>query len=386
MTDRELREIKRRFRPDKCNAARVVGAYVNSNKEIVYKINQPLGLSEEETSEKLLSVMKKVLSGNMGTSVSEIEFSTHQVESSEEHKLLMELRGSELRDTSSLDRFYKRVAESVKLESNFVILLLHDVYDVYKKSSDGESADSTEMFSYITCAICPVKDAPESLTFREADSLFHTAGGAATLASPELGFVFPAFDDRTTNIYGALYYSRSRTESQPELTKAIFGCDAPMPQAIQKATFNDSLTEALSEECTLEVVRAVHAAVADMVTAHKESRDPEPLTINKNTVKTVLEAVGVEPEKIDRLSEAMDESFGLGADLAPKNVVAYNKFDMKMPEVKISINPEYANLVSTRELNGETYLTIKVTGPVELNGIVINCAPSDKDEESDGEG
>ncbi len=384
MIDRELREIKRRFRPDRCNAARIVGAFVNSNKEIVYKINQPLGITESDASEKLLSVMKKVLSGNIGTGLSEIEFSTRAVEAGEEHRLLMEMRASALKDASVLDRFYKKVAGAVKLEGNFVILLLNDVYDVYTKTSDGEQGESNEVFSYLTCAVCPVKDAPDSLTFREADSLFHTSGGAATLASPELGFMFPAFDDRSTNIYGALYYSRSRTESRSEFTNAVFGCDAPMPPTIQKATFNDSLSEALSESCTLEVVRAVHAAVGEMVEAHKESRDPEPLTMNKNTLKTVLEAVGVEAEKIEKLGAAMDESFGLGANLAPKNVVAYNKFELKMPEIKVNISPEYRDYVTTREIGGEQYLMIRITGAVEVNGIPINClkkAPGEGSEE-----
>lgn len=372
MTDRELREIKRRFRPDRCNAPRVVGAFINENKEIVYKINQPLGISESDATEKLLGTMKKILTGNIGTGVAEIEFSTRQVEVSEEHKLLMTLKGTGLKDTEALDAFFRKVAESVDLKGNYVILLLNDVYDVFKKSSDGESADSTEVFNYIACAICPVKDAPEALTFKEADSLFHTSGGAAILSSPELGFVFPAFDDRSTNIYGALYYSRSKSEFRGEFTNAVFGCKAPMPPAIQKATFSDTFSGSLGEECTMEVVKAIHAATCDMVEAHKESRDPEPLTLNKNTVSTVLEAVGVDAEKVEEFGKAMDESFGLGANLAPKNLVSYNKFELKMPEIKINVSPEYRDFVTTREIGGERYVMIKVTGPVEINGIAVN--------------
>lgn len=373
MTDRELREIKRRFRPDKCNASRVVGAFVNANKEIVYKINQPLGITESDASEKLLGTMKKILTGNIGTGVNEIEFSTRQVEASEEHKLLMSLRSTALKDAEVLDALYKKVAASAELEGNFVILLINDVYDVFKKSSDGEGSDSTEIFNYVACAICPVKDAPELLTFKEADSLFHTSGGAAILSSPELGFVFPAFDDRATNIYGALYYSRSKSNRKGEFTKSVFGCEAPMPPAIQKATFNDTVSEALAEECTLDIVKAVHAAVGDMVETHKESRDPEPLTLNKNTVSSVLEAVGVDAEKIESFRKEMDESFGLGANLAPKNLVNYNKFELKMPEIKVNVSPDYRDYVTTREIGGEKFLMIKMTGPLEVNGIIVNC-------------
>ena len=323
-------------------------------------------------SERLLSIMKKALSGNVGIAQSQLEFSTKQVSDSEEHKLLMTLRSTELRDTGALDDFYTKVAESLDLEGNYVVLLANDLYDVFSKGSDGEMGDSTERFSYLVCAVCPVKDAPETLTFREADSLFHAAGASGILSSPELGFMFPAFDDRATNIYGALYYTRSRSKAYPEFTARVFGCESPMPTAIQRVTFNDNLGAALSEDCTIEVVRAVHAAVGEMVEAHKESHDPEPLLITKYTVKTLLESCGVPEEKIEKMTEEMDASFGVGAGLTPKNLVAYNKFEVKMPEVKINLSPEYRDLVSTRMINGEKHLVIKVTGPVEINGITVN--------------
>ena len=372
MTDRELRELKRRFSPEKCNISRIVGCYINSNKQIVYKINQSLGLGDSSVSERLLGVMKKALGGSIGVQQNEIEFSTHQVESGDEHKLLTALRSSSLRDAEALDRLYNKIADSLDMETSYAVLLANDVYDVYTRSSDGEGSDSTSVFSYIVCAICPVKDAPEALTFREADSLFHTAGADGILCSPEIGFTFPAFDGRATNIYGALYYTRSRSSSYSAFTEAIFSKPAPMPPVVQKANFSDALSSALGEECTLEVIKAVHAAVGEAVEAHKESRDPEPLTLTKHTIGEVLTAVGVDPDKNERFAENIDELFGKGANLTPKNVVAYNKFDLKMPEVKISVSPEYRDLVSVKEINGERHVTIKITGPVEVNGILLN--------------
>ena len=372
MTDKELRELKRRFSPEKCNIPRIVGCFINSNKKIVYKINQGLGLCDTAVSERLLGTMKKALSGSIGTQQNQIEFSTRQVESGEEHKLLMALRASGLKDNDALDRFYERVAGALDMESSYAVLLANDVYDVFTKSSDGEASDSTQLFSYIVCAVCPVKDAPETLTFREADSLFHTSGSASVLCSPEIGFTFPAFDGRATNIYGALYYTRSRSQSYSSFTEAVFAKPGPMPPVVQKANFSDALSSSLGDKCTLEVVRALHAAVGEAVEAHKESRDPEPLTITKHTVGEVLTSVGVEPETAEKFAENMDELFGKGANLTPKNVVSYNKFDLKMPEVKISVSPEHRDLISVREVNGEKHITIKVTGPVDVNGIALN--------------
>lgn len=372
MTERELREIKRRFRPERSNIPRIVGCFVNGNKQIVSKISQSLGLGESSVSEMLLGVMKKSLSGSLGTNLTEIDFSTKEVSEGEEHALLMQLRKTELKDAEVLDKFYSRVIESVKFDGNFVILLANDVYDVHTHTSDGEGGESYSQFSYIICAVCPLKDSPEALSFREADSLFHTAATMALLSSPEIGFMFPAFDDRATNIYGALYYTRSLTDAYPEFTKNVFGKGAPMPPKAQKATFSALLYDTLGEECDVNLVRSVHAQVAEMVEAHKESRDPDPLVITKSTAKSLIENCGVSEEKVEKFCAAFDEGFGKNAALTPKNIVSHKKFDAEMPEVKIKVSAEHRDIVTTQVINGEKYIMIKVTGPLEINGISVN--------------
>ncbi len=375
MTERELREIKRRFRPEKSNIPKIVGCFVNGAGVIISKISQPIGLTSDNIlSEKLLGVMKKTLSGTLGSNLADISFSTKQVTESDEHSLLMTLVKSRLSDEEALDKLYTRITESVKFESNYVILLASDVYDVVSHSADalGESLESSEQFSYIVCAVCPVKSMPEALSFKEADSLFHTVTASALLSSVDLGFMFPAFDDRKTNIYNALYYTRDLAASYPEFTERIFGCESPMPPKLQQSTFGGCLAGALSEECSLDVVREVHSQIAEMIESHKESRDPEPLMITKETVKSVLRSSGVDEEKVEKLGETMDECFGVNAELAPKNIVKVRQFEVKTPEVTVKVSPEHRDLVTTQTVNGVKYVMIRVDGGVEVNGINVS--------------
>ncbi len=372
MTERELREIKRRFRPERSNIPRIVGCFVNGNGQIISRISQSLGLSDEAVNEKLLGVMKKSLSGGLGTNLTEMSFSTKEVSESEEHALLMQLRSSELKDEEALNKFYNKIIQSVKFEGNYVILLANDIYDVSSRYSDDEAGESYTQFSYIVCAVCPLKDSPDALTFREADSLFHSSTAAALLCPPEMGLMFPLFDDRAANIYGALYYTRSVAESYPDFTQNIFGKGAPMPPKTQKATFSGLLSDTLGDECDLNLVRSVHAQVAEMVEAHKESHDPEPLVITKTTAKNILENCGVGEEKVEKFCEAFDEGFGKNATLTPKNIVSHSKFDAEMPAVKIKVSADHRDIVSTQVINGEKYIMIKVTGPLEINGINVN--------------
>ncbi len=372
MTERELREIKRRFRPERSNIPKIVGCFVNTNKEIVYRISQSLAMTDPAVSEKLLSTMKKTLSGSLGTNLTDIEFSTKDVSESPEHKLLMRLKDSRLEDKDALESFYKEVAEGAGIEGNYVILLASDVYDVPTKSNDGLCEDSFTQFSYIIASICPLKEPAEALTFKESDSLFHYRDASALLSPPELGFMFPSFDDRCANIYSALLYSRSIARDTGDFAERVFKKQAPTPPKQQKESFGEALREVLGDECSFEVVRSIGTQVDELIETKKEARDPEPLTITKALAKTILANCGIDEEKTEKFGEAMDERFGVNAELVPKNLLSQNKFELKTPEVVVKVDPEHKELVTTQVIGGTKYIMIKVTSGVELNGIDLS--------------
>lgn len=372
MTEKELREIKRRFRPERTNIPKIVGCFVNENKQIISRISQSIDAGGSVLSEKMLGVMKKTLSGSLGTNLNDMPFSSNQVLEGAEHKLLTALLKSGLSDENALSSFYGKVIESINLDSNFAILLANDIYDVPSYSKDGEARDSGETFSYLICAVCPVKNMPEALSFKETDKAFSVFSAASVLRPAELGFMFPTFEDRRTNIYNALYYTRSIAENYPLFVENIFGQQAPMPPKAQKTAFSGCVSSALGEECSFQVVNTVHTIVSEMIKEKKESRDPEPLVITKETVKSMLADCGVADEKIEKVGVQFEESFGVNAELSPKNIIATTKFEVATPDVSIKINPDNKNLISTQVIGDAKYLMIRVTGTVSVNGININ--------------
>ena len=371
MNEKDLREIKRRFRPDKSNIPNIVGCFVNSSGQIISRFTQSILLSENDESEALLGVMKKTLSGSLGTNLVDIEFSTKDVLESEHHKLLIALRDTHLKDEAALTAFYNKVTESVHMNSNYVILLANDIYDVYTKEGDEESGSSTT-FSYVVCSICPLKDTDSGLFFRESDKLFHSIASNAVLTRPVLGFMFPAFDERAANIYHALMYTKDISSSHDEFVARVFGKqEAPMPAKIQKSTFDYCLKEALGDECSLEVVKSVSLQVAEMIEEHKELKIPEPLTLTKATVKGILENCGIGEGTLEKLGEKLDESYGKNAELPPKNIVVASKLDIVLPDVKITVKKDKADLVTTQVIGGKKYVMIEATEGVEVNGVPI---------------
>ena len=383
MNEKEVAELRRRFRPDKSNISHIRGCYVGEKREIISQFNQSMGLMPQEEAETLLGVLKKTLSGTLDKNLIDITFETKQVVEGDEHKLLMALRSSALRDDGAVQEFFQRVIQSLELEGHYLILLAHDTYDVPYRSRDGEKqADaSSEAFSYILCSICPVKQTKPALSYYVYENEFHNRAADWIVSPPELGFLFPAFDDRSTNLYDALYYSRDVAENHKEFVDAVFRSEIPMPAAEQKETFQSILGDALSDACCYEVVQAVHGQLCEMIEEHKANKEEEPLVVSKHVMRRVLSDCGVDHCRMEAFEAQYDAAFGADADLSPGNLVDPKQMEVRTPDVTIRVNPARSDLVQTRVINGANYILIRAEEGVEVNGVAVRF-PKESAEEA----
>lgn len=159
MNEKEIGEIRRRFRRERSNMAAIYGCYVNAQNEIISEFKQSTAMMSENEADKYYALLKKVLSGGVGRNLIDITFRTSQVADSEEHKLLMTLRESALKDEEARHKLYQKIMDNVHLSENYLILLGCESYDVPFKGKDGEtdSGRSEDTYTYFVCAVCPVK-------------------------------------------------------------------------------------------------------------------------------------------------------------------------------------------------------------------------------------
>ena len=379
MNDKEIAELRRRFRAEKTSISRIRGAYVNEKREIISEMDQSVAMMTETEADEILSLLKKALSGKVDTNLLDIHFTTQQVMESPEHKLLCNLRETALQDEEVIHQFYKKIIDSLELEGNYMILLAYDCYDVFSYRKDGAKDDeSSEMFRYILCAICPVKMAKPTLSYYVRENCFRNVVADSVISPPALGFMFPAFDNRSTNLYGALYYTRATDNSHKEFTEAIFNTGAlPMPATEQKETFRSVLADSAGDACSLAVVRSVHAQLHQAMEEHKISKEPEPLTVDKYAIRDMLGFCGVPEENIEQFEEKFDKGFGQNAALSPRNIVETGKFEVRTPDVVVKVDPAHTDLVETRVIDGVKYVLIRADGGVEVNGIDVRIENED---------
>lgn len=374
MNQKELSGLRRRFRPEKSAISHIYGCYVNGSREIISYLDEPMGMMPQEEAEKYLGLLKKALSGTLGRNLVDIVFSTQQVMDSDEHRFLMGLRDSQLKDGALRQSFYDKVIASLDMDgSNYLILLAHDAYDVPYKGRDGELQDdaSDTVFSYIICCVCPVKDGKLELGFFSGENEFHSCAANQIVAPPELGFLFPAFDDRAANIYNALLYSKKADQLHQEFINAVFRTEPPLSAAEQREAFEGALTGALEDACSIEVVQAVHERLRDQIVQHKETKDPEPLALTAGDIGNILRDCSVPEERVSAFLERCGERLGANVVLNPVNLIESGKFEVETADAKLSLDPEHSYLLEMRVIDGRQYLLFPADS-VTVNGLPVH--------------
>ena len=373
MNKKEISEIKKQFTPANCAITRICGCYVDGEKNKKTKLKEAfLSLSEEEAF-KYFEIFRKTLSGTIGKNLINMEFPLEQEKEGGTQEFLLRLRESKLQDDALVDEFYDRVIDSYDYGENYYIILIHAVYDIPGKSSDGlEMFDaSDEIYDHILCSICPVKLSKAGLCYNAETNHIEDRIRDWLVEMPELGFLFPVFNDRSTDIHGILYYSKNAEQLRSTFVDQLFGCEVPLSAGGQRDTFNTLVEETLGEDCAYDTVMNIHEKLNEWVESQKDSPDPAILT--KPEVKRLFEECGVEEEKLEDFDARYEATAGEDASLMAANITNTRRMEIKTPDVVIHVDPDRAELVETRVIDGRRCLVIPMEDNVEINGIRVTA-------------
>lgn len=373
MINSEVLEIRKQFKHENCAITKVSGCYVDGEKTIKTKFTESFLCMPEEETFKYFEIFKKTLSGTIGKNLINMEFPTETEFNGGTQESLLKLRDSELKDDSLLDEFYEKVIQLYDYTGNFLILLLYAAYDVPGKTNDKLMMEdaSEEVYRYILCSICPVNLSKPGLSYNTDTNLIQKRIQDWVVCPPCNGFLFPAFNDRSTDIHSILYYSKDSEKLHHEFTDQLFGCELPLSAGEQKETFQALITETLGEDCEYEIVKNIHEKLNEIIEEHKLQEIPEPLVLDKKEVKNLFTDSGVEEERLEAFDENYEKMAGDRTSLLAANLTNTRAFEVKTPDVIIKVNPEHTELVQTKLVDGRRCLVIEITDQVEVNGIAV---------------
>lgn len=370
MKKKEIMEIKRRLKKEGCTFTRMCGCYVDAEKNKVVTFGQTFLNLEDEEFYKYLEIAKKVLSGNVGNNLLTLDIPLEEESAGGRQQFLMGLRESKLKNADLMDRFYDMVIDSYDYAGNYLIVVFHDAYDVMTKTTDNNKLDeSEEVYEYLLCAICPVSLSKPGLGYRADENRIGPRVRDWVVGAPDTGFVFPAFNDRTTDIHSLLFYTRDTKEPHSEFMENGLGCGTKRTATEQKNLFSHIVKHALGDddENSNDVLLDLQQKMSDYMEEQELFVDEETgVILEGDELAKLMENTGISDDAASTIQEAYRESF---SDQLPE--VAH-LIDTKSLEANARVREEEELRAQVEELKQQVALQ------------QTNTTSSDDDETDDG--
>ena len=320
MKKKDILELKKRLKKDKCTFTKVCGCYVNGEKNIILNFNETFLNLEEDEFFKYLEIAKKTLSGTIGNNILELDFSNEE-NTNNKQQFLLKLRNSKLKDELILNDFYKSIIDNYNYEGNFLILLFHDAYDVITKTSDNLKLDeSEEVYEYILCAVCPVSLSKPGLGYFEKDNKIAAIDRDWVVEAPSLGFIYPAFIDRSSDVNSVMYYTKNVKNPQTEIMNYVLGCNSKQTATEQKETFTNIIHNAVgaNEKESEHIFMEIQETLNNLIDEHNIINDnnAESIILTKEVVQDILSENEIAEDIAAKIEESYTEIFDDAPPLA----------------------------------------------------------------------
>ena len=373
MKKKDILELKKRLKKDHCTFTKMCGCYVNGEKNIILNFRETFLNLEEDEYFKYLEIAKKVLSGTIGNNILELNFPPNENLENEKQLSLIQLKKSQLKDDALLQDFYKSIIDSYDYTGNFLILVFHDAYDVITKTTDNSKIDeSEEVYEYILCAICPVSLSDPGLRYFEEEKKIKPRIRDWVVDAPTLGFVFPAFINRGSDVNSVMYYTKNAKDPHTELMEKALGCSSKQTATIQKETFQTIIKDYINtdEKKAEKTFIEIQENLNTMIDEHNEiydDTDGEPITLTQKDIQNLLIESGVPEESTIKIEKSYLENFGedlpLAEHLIDSKILKANAQKKKEEQLEKQVEILQTRLEQVKQeaaVDNETHLSTEV--------------------------
>ena len=406
MIKSEINEIKFLFDSiEEQGIYRLAGCYVNAEKQKVQTFNEKFYNLPEEEMHKYLEIFKKTLSGTPGKNLLDMSFIDQSTDDASSGKgLLKKLVSSELEDESVLDGFFDKVIENYNYVGNYLVLVIFQSYDVPGVTSDGIELEdaSEEVYSFALCSICPMKLTKPGLGFDDDLGEIHTLKQLFAAELPETGFLYPAFNERSSDDTEVLCYSKKADVLQDAFLEKVLGVPTSLPAKQQKEGFTEFVSDVLGDEADFDTVLTLQENLKDTVKQIKAESAGNAVYFDKDTMRGVFEKSGVSEDSLEKFDRKFDDQFDMerlhsrknesgiideeidnspAGDYVPTaqveeklfadNVAPTRSLEVRNKNMVLRVNSNHTDILEARVIDGRKCIVIEVTDDLTVNGVPV---------------
>lgn len=371
MNKKEVTEIKKNFNED-CGfftMNKVLITMVSGDGDILFTKRPTMFSMTERELDMYYTMLRNVLSTKVGRNLIQYTFKDDDDGKTARGKLFAAVL-TNLNEDNAMADYVNHIVDSVVYSGPYAVITAHCTYTVrHKHKDDTINDDSNEDYNFIIAAFCPANTVDSGFSFNNATGDFSTESDPKLYISkkPTDGFIYPAFNNRTSDVNSIMYYTKSPKDMNTSIVEFTLGATYTMSPVQETDTFNYLITQTFGDDTNYQLIYMLNEKLNAQYDAYKD--DSDPVLVGVNEISTMLESIGVEPADVEKFRN-MYSLFCDGMTFNVVNLICKN-IKFKTTEGSISINSGFGDKVSPVVVDGAK--SIKVS--TDDTKVVVNDIP-----------
>lgn len=326
----------------------VYAFYVNNENEMIWSSVKKFYNMEDEDKFRHSAIINKVFPASIGKDLLPV-----QIKYSENIANLRNAWKENEDDVlNAMEDIKDTIMSSYSSTDPYYATISHVLYDVPTKASDGAVLeDENTLFDTLIFALCPAKLSAPALGYDDEE--VHNLSRRWTVGAPVCGFMYPSFSDRGEDVNEAAFFIK-KGQGYNTLHTLFEVNEDTVSAEEQKIAWNGILSEL---ELSTEEASAINESICEYANEHNST------TIEKESLKHIIEETGVDCDNFDDLYETLADNKPLST-----SAIAEEKIELKTDSAKIQTGTDMAQLIQTRVIDGVPYILVPADGVITVNG------------------
>lgn len=382
----DIAGIRKELKPDNVmlNIKDLYSVYLKKdNKEEPFKELTYFNMMDSEKKDLYLKNFKKVLSGAIDTKLFEIDFKNKEnKDDSFSQSILYKALNSDDKENfkENLDSIVKKIADNFKYEGDIVINFARAEYfkpvKKVNEEADESKDDDAYTFKFILCSVNKVEFPKTVLKLDYLNKQFMANSSMdciINMDSPIEGFMFPCFNDNSSDVNRVLYYSGKAKGINIDFAENVLDCSFKKTAKEEKEEFTAVLKTVIGEEIEPETMHDIYNNLEDKMDDEEDESGEIP-KVDMQGVKEVLENSGV--DDTENLEDAFVQITGdKNSEFKIPNIMPdLNKKSIKIEgdNLNISLAPkDLKNIRQVKDEYGRKCLLIVLTEDISVEGFSL---------------
>lgn len=354
---RELRKVVK----NQLAVEKVYCLYVDTENNVFYEKVRRLSEMEEAERGRHLDILTGVLPTSLGKKVFPAWLE-------EQNQDLIALKDMQWTDKEIFAGFRETLLENYSHLDPYYAVAARIVYDVPAKTKDKFSTgESEEVYTAMLLAICPAKLSGAELGVQDKNVV--ELQRRWVVKRPELGFLYPTFDERGENRNEVALFGKD--PAADHLISTLFHMrEQDMPASLDE---QQERFEALLSDLDVDMEKASHFTKA---IAEKAAEDKESDAIEKATIRRCAEICDIDTTDFEEYYEN-----DVGTTKLTEAALVNKSVTIETGDFKLSVPTEKSDLIQTRKVDGVNYILIPIDGDIKVNGADTALKPGEQRQE-----